>query len=157
MTTSTTGTNAGAAPLRGLLSVESPTVATAGVGLFADALRGQAVTVVEADWQPPMPGTEGDLARVLADARRAEANATAYARMVAAGAELCDVKQAKDALGLERSPAGQVVGWTLDGEGDGFISFGLYDGKNVQDFINGREASILLDFNVDGPIWKKIG
>ena len=67
------------------------------------------------------------------------------------------LNEAYDALGLERSPAGQVVGWTLDGEGDGFISFGLYDGKNVQDFINGREASILLDFNVDGPIWKKIG
>ncbi|GGB83550.1 hypothetical protein N798_05125 [Knoellia flava TL1] len=115
MTASTsTAANGGAAPLRGLLSAESPTVATAGVGLFADALRGQAVTVVEADWQPPMPGTEGDLARVLADTRRAEANATAYARMVAAGAELCDVKQAKDALGLERGTflhAGPPIEW----------------------------------------------
>ncbi|KGN36410.1 DUF1116 domain-containing protein [Knoellia subterranea] len=101
-------------PLRGLLSAESPAVATAGVQLFADALREQAVTVVEADWQPPMEGTEAHLAAVMADVRRAEANATAYARMTAAGAELCDVKQAKDALGLERGTflhAGPPIEW----------------------------------------------
>src|SRR5690606_1194125 len=102
------------APLRGLLSAESPSVATAGVGLFADALRGQAVTVTETDWQPPMAGTEADLARVMADARRAKANATAYARLIASTAELCDVKQAKDALGLERGTflhAGPPIDW----------------------------------------------
>ncbi|WP_035914883.1 DUF1116 domain-containing protein [Knoellia sinensis] len=101
-------------PLRGLLSAESPSVATSGVQLFADALRGQAVEVTEADWQPPMEGTEADLARVMGDARRAEANATAYARMSAAGAELCDVKQAKDALDLERGTflhAGPPIEW----------------------------------------------
>lgn len=101
-------------PLRGLLSAESPAVATAGVQLFADALRDQAVEVTEADWQPPMDGTEGDLARVLGDARRAEANATAYGRMTAAGAVLRDVKQAKDAVGLERGTflhAGPPIEW----------------------------------------------
>ena len=101
-------------PLRGLLSAESPAVATAGLQLFADALRDQAVEVTEADWQPPMYGTEGDLARVLGDARRAEANATAYGRMTSAGADLCDVKQAKDAVGLERGTflhAGPPIEW----------------------------------------------
>jgi len=101
-------------PLHALLSVESPTVATAGVQLFADALRSQAVTVTEADWQPPMAGTEADLATVMADARRAEANATAYARMTAAGAVLTDVVQAKDALNLERGTflhAGPPLEW----------------------------------------------
>jgi len=60
-----------------------------------------------------------------------------------------------DALGLERSRAGQVVGWVLDGpNSDGFIDFGIWDGGNpkARDFVNGREGSILLDFNVDGPI-----
>jgi hypothetical protein len=47
-------------PLRTLLS-QDPVVATAGVGLFADALRDQAVPVTEAQWQPPVDGTERDL------------------------------------------------------------------------------------------------
>ena len=37
----------------------------------------QAVPVTEVDWQPPMAGTAADLARVLADPRRDEANAEA--------------------------------------------------------------------------------
>ncbi len=53
-------------PLRGLLSADV-SVATAGVSLFADALRSQAVAVTEAAWQPPMDGTAADLALVLAD------------------------------------------------------------------------------------------
>lgn len=66
------------------------------------------------------------------------------------------LNEAYDVLGLDRTQAGQIVGWTLDGEGDGYISFGMYDGKNAEAFINGYEASILLDFNVDGPIHKKL-
>jgi hypothetical protein len=88
-------------PLHGLLTSE-PEVATAGVSLFADALRAQAVPVTEAAWQPPMPGTELDLATVLADPRRAAANAEAVRRMVAAGADLVDVRPAHEALGLEK-------------------------------------------------------
>lgn len=101
------------ANLRGLLGAE-PVVATAGVGLFADALRDQAVTVTEAEWQPPMEGTEGDLARVLADPRRAQANALAAQRMTASTATLVDVVQAKDAVGLERGTflhAGPPLEW----------------------------------------------
>ena len=88
-------------PLHGLLPADL-SVATAGVTLFADALRQQAVPVTEAAWQPPLPGTEADLARVLADPRREAANAEAVRRMMAAGAELVDVRPAREALGLEK-------------------------------------------------------
>lgn len=61
-----------------------------------------------------------------------------------------------DMLGIPRSRAGSVVGWVI-GDGDNFVDFGIYDSKDrVRDFVNGREGSILLDFNVDGVIWDKI-
>lgn len=60
-----------------------------------------------------------------------------------------------DVLGIERSKMGAIVGWVLDGEGDGYIDFGMFDVMN-RDFINGSERSILLDFNVDGVIYDKI-
>lgn len=60
-----------------------------------------------------------------------------------------------DSLGIERTKAGQVVGWVLSPKGDNFIDFGIFDGdrRTARDFVNGREHSILLDFNVDGPIY----
>jgi hypothetical protein len=64
-----------------------------------------------------------------------------------------------DMLGLERSKAGSVVGWILIGEyRDNYIDFGLFDGDDqaARDFVNGREGSVLLDFNVDGVIWDKL-
>jgi hypothetical protein len=65
-----------------------------------------------------------------------------------------------DSLGIPRSKAGAVVGWVLNrnGEGDNFISFGVFDGttQEIRDFVNGYEGSILLDFNVDGVIYDKI-
>jgi Family of unknown function (DUF6353) len=63
-----------------------------------------------------------------------------------------------DALGFERSQAGQVVGWLYNSDGDNFIDFGIYDDKRerARDFVNGREGAILLDFNVDGVIYDKI-
>ncbi|OFE14800.1 hypothetical protein BA895_08985 [Humibacillus sp. DSM 29435] len=78
------------------------TVATVGAGVLSDALRAQAVSITEANWQPPMTGTEGDLWAVSTDARRDAANALALARMTAAGADLVDVRPAREALGLER-------------------------------------------------------
>ena len=59
-----------------------------------------------------------------------------------------------EALGLERSQAGQIVGWKLSNDGDGFIDFGIYDifDENSRAFVNGIEHTVLLDFNVDGPI-----
>lgn len=64
-----------------------------------------------------------------------------------------------DALGMPRSQAGAVVGWVLSKEGDNFVDFGVFDdltNPQVRDFVNGREYSILLDFNVDGVIYDKI-
>ena len=61
-----------------------------------------------------------------------------------------------DMLDLPRSQAGQIVGWKFldEGNGDGYIDFGLYTSTNddKRAFINGGEPSVLLDFNVDGPI-----
>ena len=62
-------------------------------------------------------------------------------------------------LGLPATRIGQMVGWLDDGNGDGFVSFGIFDVEavnNRSEFINGFEPSILLDFNVDGVIWDKI-
>lgn len=56
-----------------------------------------------------------------------------------------------DALGINRTRAGQVVGWILSGDGDNFIDFGIFEAHNA-DFVNAHEPSIILDFNVDGAI-----
>jgi hypothetical protein len=56
-----------------------------------------------------------------------------------------------DALDIERSKQGQSVGWVLGGNGDNHIDFGVYEAHSAA-FVNGREKSILLDFNVDGVI-----
>lgn len=63
-----------------------------------------------------------------------------------------------DMLGIPRTQAGAVVGWIKDGDGDGYVDFGIYDAFNerARDFVNGYERSILLDFNVDGVIYDKI-
>jgi hypothetical protein len=60
-----------------------------------------------------------------------------------------------DWLGIERTRAGAIVGWLYNGEGDGYIDFGIFDVQN-RDFVNGPNPSILLDFNVDGVIYDKI-
>ena len=62
-----------------------------------------------------------------------------------------------DGLGIPRSKAGQTVGWIYDEKnpiGDNYVDFGIYDIYNEKnrDFVNGYERTILLDFNVDGPI-----
>lgn len=63
-----------------------------------------------------------------------------------------------DALGIERTSYGSVVGWVLNKDGDNFIDFGIFDGKTpaARAFVNRNERSILLDFNVDGIIYDKI-
>jgi hypothetical protein len=60
-----------------------------------------------------------------------------------------------DGLGIERSTPGAVVGWIKEGNGDGYIDFGIFEAFNSR-FVNGTEQSILLDFNVDGVIYDKI-
>lgn len=59
-----------------------------------------------------------------------------------------------ESLGFPRSQAGQVVGWKINSEGDNFIDFGLYSifDESSRAFVNGVEHTVLLDFNVDGPI-----
>ena len=59
-----------------------------------------------------------------------------------------------DMLDLERSEAGQFVGWALDENGDGYIDFNIFDGESFEkrEFVNGYNPSILLDFNVDGVV-----
>jgi hypothetical protein len=91
-----------------------PQVISAGVGLLADAVERQAARVTRVDWSPPMPGTEADLAAVLRDPRRAQANSLAVARMFGARAQLVDVVPASAALGLrpgEFLHAGPPVTW----------------------------------------------
>jgi hypothetical protein len=64
-----------------------------------------------------------------------------------------------DMLGIERSQAGAVIGWILSrhGDTDNYVNFGIFDDNDAAiDFVNGREGSILLDFNVDGVIFDKI-
>lgn len=64
-----------------------------------------------------------------------------------------------DALGIERTSSGTVVGWVLSNDGsDNFIDFGIFDADDVMRrmFVNGDERSVLLDFNVNGLIWDRI-
>lgn len=66
-----------------------------------------------------------------------------------------------DALGFPQTPAGAVVGWLKEGKtenGDGFVDFGADKWENIVygAHYDGREGTILLEFNVDGPIWDKI-
>lgn len=61
-----------------------------------------------------------------------------------------------DMFGIERTPAGSVVGWVIGPDGDNYIDFGVLKAYN-RDFVHGQERSILLDFNVDGVIYDKIG
>lgn len=64
------------------------------------------------------------------------------------------------ALDIPETKEGHYVGWIYD-EKDGkdrFVDFGIFDihKEAVRDFDLGYERSILLDFNVDGPIIDKV-
>lgn len=52
-------------------------------------------------------------------------------------------------LHYRETPECRVVGWTLNGDGDGYIDFG-FDKDDM--FMNGYNKDVWLDFNVDGPI-----
>lgn len=59
-----------------------------------------------------------------------------------------------DLIGIPRTKAGTIVGWIYnenDPNCSNFIDFGLYDTSKSK-FVNGYNPTILLDFNVDGPI-----
>lgn len=61
-------------------------------------------------------------------------------------------------LGFEPTKAGQVVGWVYGKGGDDYVDFHLWDTVNpaTHAFIEGKEASVLLDFNVQGTILDKV-
>ena len=70
-----------------------------------------------------------------------------------------------DMLGIPRSKEGQIVGWIYDKDNPSrynYVDFGIYNLSNLSEeqkerkmaFVNGYERSILLDFNVDGPIYE---
>lgn len=66
-----------------------------------------------------------------------------------------------DMLGIQRTQAGQIVGWIYDEKhpvGDNYVDFGIYNVYNEanRNFVNGYERTILLDFNVDGDILNMI-
>ena len=52
-------------------------------------------------------------------------------------------------LHFRETPESRVVGWRLNGDGDGFIDFG-FDQDDM--FMSGYNKDVWLDFNVDGPI-----
>lgn len=59
-----------------------------------------------------------------------------------------------DDLDLPRTPAGQIVGWTVDGP-DGYVNFRILEVERKTE--DGRhEPVLLLDFNVEGNIWEKM-
>lgn len=64
-----------------------------------------------------------------------------------------------DALGMERTKEGCVVGWVKNSKsGDNYVDFGVFDTKandKFYDFVVGDEG-LWLDFNVDGVVYDKI-
>lgn len=66
-----------------------------------------------------------------------------------------------DALGLERTSAGAVVGWVFGSDlpGDNYIDFGCWGDESMDkfhEFMVGIEKSLLLDFNVAGQVYELI-
>ncbi len=60
-----------------------------------------------------------------------------------------------DRLGFDRTPAGAVVGWIWNGDGDNYVDFGMFE-AHAEDFRAGQEKSVWLDFNVDGVMYDKL-
>lgn len=67
-----------------------------------------------------------------------------------------------EALGFDKTPGGQVVGWVYDEKnpiGENRVDFGIFDEVMVYHnsrFINGYERSVILNFNHDGNILEYI-
>ena len=62
-----------------------------------------------------------------------------------------------DALGMQRTVAGNNAGWIYDEKnptGDNYVDLGLYnlDDISTRRFVNGLEACVWIDPNVDGDI-----
>lgn len=66
-----------------------------------------------------------------------------------------------DELGMERSPAGAVVGWIYDPEDedrDNYVDMEIIEGKRAIETPDGEkfEDVIIIDFNVDGVVYDLI-
>lgn len=62
-------------------------------------------------------------------------------------------------LGFPDTEAGAVTGWRWQGDGDNFIDFGCWTDNTLEDireFMRNGDRGILVDFNVDGLIYKNI-
>lgn len=64
-------------------------------------------------------------------------------------------------VGAPTTAYGQIAGWVYTEDssvGDNFVDFGIFDVNNEKacDFVNGRERSIILDFNCIGNILEYI-
>lgn len=64
-----------------------------------------------------------------------------------------------DMLGAPRTAYGQLAGWVYTEDssiGDNFVDFGIFNvnSEKACDFVNGRERSIILDFNCIGDAFK---
>ena len=120
------------------------------------------VTVVD----NPMPS---DYARYFCygEARAAEPNADYNAFFLKAQQELANhmliangflfLNDVYDMLGIDRSIAGQTVGWVYDknmqDHGDNYVDFGIQEVyRKKSDEPGDYEKVFLLDFNVDGSI-----
>ena len=66
-----------------------------------------------------------------------------------------------DMLGAPHTSYGQLAGWVYTEDssiGDNFIDFGIFNlnSEKACDFVNGRERSIILDFNCIGDAYKYV-
>src|SRR5262245_42842391 len=96
-------------------------VVSAGVGGFAEALRRQAVAVIELDWRPPADGDPDLVAILKAVAGDAEltqrieaANRETLRRIVESNPQIVDVAPAHEAIGLPEHTvlhAGPPIDW----------------------------------------------
>lgn len=68
------------------------------------------------------------------------------------------LNEVHDMLGFPHTKAGQIVGWVYEGDGDGYIDFGVFKNSEFDGmrFVKGEERSIWLDFNVDGNVLDQI-
>lgn len=72
------------------------------------------------------------------------------------------LNEVREGLGLDRTPAGQVVGWVYKEDdtehGDNYIDFGIFNvhRQASRRFVNGIERSVLINPNCDGLIYDKI-
>lgn len=89
------------------------------------------------------------------------ANDLLVSRSAATGVGYVFLNEVYDMLGIDKTVAGQTVGWIYDAnknDNNDYIDFGIYDGNKMSNrlFVNGYERSILLDFNVTGDIINRV-